>query len=134
MSEDKQTFGLEKNINKAAAIRNMCQTPGFQVLREAFEEKVHKATKKILDPAITDEEISSLRRQVSVWVEIEKLLKDLMTKGELSKRALENIQALNQLNLHTDYKMSYYAICSFERLLYIQTKSQQSCFAYIYRK
>jgi len=96
MTEDRQTFGLETNIQKAAAIRNMCQTPGFKVLQEAFEEKVRKATKKILDPAVTDEEISSLRRQVSVWVEIEKLLKDLMTKGELSKRALENIQALNQ--------------------------------------
>jgi len=95
MNEDSSTFGLERNINQAAAIRHMCQTPGFQILREAFEKKVTKATKKILDPSVTDEEIASLRKQVSVWVEIEKLLKDLMTKGELSRRALDNIQNLN---------------------------------------
>ena len=89
MEEDKKTFGLRKNINKAAAIRNMCQTPGFTVLKEAFDEKVQKATKQILDPEITDEEVKKLRSKVQLWLEIEKMLKDLMMKGELSKRALD---------------------------------------------
>ena len=91
MPEDKSTFGLEKNINKAGAIRNMCQTPGFKVLREALEEKVKKVTKQILDPEVTDEEIKKLRTKVAIWIELEKLLKELMMKGELSKRALDII-------------------------------------------
>jgi hypothetical protein len=89
MDEDKKNFGLKKNVNKAGAIRSMCQTPGFKVLRKEFEKKVTKATKQILNPDLSDEEVKKLRHKVQIWVEIEKLLKDLMMKGELSKRALD---------------------------------------------
>ena len=64
MSEDNQTFGLHKNINTAAAIRNMCQTPGFKVLQEAFEEKVKKASKQILDPEMSDDDV---KRKIDSW-------------------------------------------------------------------
>jgi len=96
MEEDKQSFGLKKNINKAASIRNMCQTPGFAVLREEFESKITKITKKILDPDTTDKEVSELRQKVLLWTEIEKMLKTLMLTGELSKRALDQMDALDQ--------------------------------------
>jgi hypothetical protein len=92
MEEDKKNFGLRKNINKAAAIRTMCQTPGFKVLRKAFEDQVKKATKKILNPEMSDEDVKKLRARVQIWMEIEKILKDLMMKGELSKRALDMME------------------------------------------
>lgn len=101
MKEDK-SFSLRKNISKAAAIRNLCHTPGFTILREAFEEKVERATKKILDPEVTDDEVKQLRRKVQIWHELEKLLKELMMKGELSKRALEIIDLETSPEVNTD--------------------------------
>ena len=92
MSEEHATFGLRKNINQAAAIRSMCQTEGFKILKTAFEEKIQKATKKILDPDLPDNEAMELRRKVQVWVEIEKMLKQIMLTGELSSRALNQLE------------------------------------------
>lgn len=95
MEEDKQTFGLTKNINKAAAVRNMCQTPGFKVLEDLFEERVKKATEAILNPSTTNDQAIEIRNRVAIWVEIKKALKQIQRTGELSKRALDNLEVNN---------------------------------------
>lgn len=89
MEEDKRTFGLRTKINKAAAIRQMCETPGFQILQEEFKGKVEKITSQILDADTSLEEVAVLRQKVQTWTEISKMLKTLMLTGELCKRALE---------------------------------------------
>jgi len=94
--EERSTSGLHKNVNKAAAIRNMCQTPGFQILKEEFKAKIEKATKKILDADTSDEEVTKLRQDLRIWTDVEKMLKELMLKGELCKRALDQLDNLNQ--------------------------------------
>jgi len=95
MEEDKQTFGLKQNINKAAAIRSMCQTPGFKVLQEEFKSKIQKATNKILDPDTSIDEVAKLRQDIRIWTDVEKMLKTLMLKGELCVRALDSIETSN---------------------------------------
>lgn len=96
MIEDKQTFGLKSKMNKASAIRSMCQTPGFQILKKEFEAKIEKVTIKILDLATSPEEVASLRQKVQVWIEIQKMLKTMMLTGELCKRALDNVESFNE--------------------------------------
>lgn len=94
MNEDKQKDGLVKMVNKGAAIRAMCQTPGFQILQEAFQKKVEKATKKLLDPGMEYREFKVLKQQAQVWLEIEKVLKTFMLTGEGARRALEQLEDL----------------------------------------
>lgn len=91
MEDEQRTFGLRKNMNKAAAVRQMCQTEGFNILQTAFAEKIEKATKQMLDPDTSDEKLREIRRKAQLWIEIEKTLKQIMITGEFSRRALESI-------------------------------------------
>jgi hypothetical protein len=86
------TNSVERHIQEAALIKEMCGTPGFKLLRNRFEEKVKKATSRLLDMSTSDEEIKQIRLQLSVWTEITKMLKGWMMTGEYASRMLNNLE------------------------------------------
>jgi len=93
MQEDKPIQGLQKNVAKAAVIREMCQTKGFTVLQAEIEKEKKRVFNKVLDPSISDEDILKHRREAQVWGSLDKILKKIMLTGEFSARALDNLEA-----------------------------------------
>lgn len=93
MSEDKKPHALQKNVAKAGAIRNMCLSEGYKVLMAEVEKEKKRVTEKVLDAAVPDSDIAKFRRDVQVWVELEKILKKIMLTGEFSARAMQNLEA-----------------------------------------
>lgn len=91
MDDEKRSHLLHKHVNQANMIREMCRTPGFVLLQEKFKEKVQKATIKLLDADTPAEQALELRRKIQVWSEIEKMLKTIMLTGELSSRAINDL-------------------------------------------
>jgi hypothetical protein len=92
MSEEKPVLGLQKNVSKAAAIRAMCQTSGFQVLKDVFETRVKKVSIKMLDPTLSIEEVMKLRQRVQVWLEIESVLAMIERTGKFSAETLAKME------------------------------------------
>lgn len=100
MDDSKREHALHKHVNEGQLIRDMCQTPGFKIMQQKFQDKISKATSRILDADTTTEQVIELRQKVQVWTEIEKMLKSLMLTGELSARALNDLEDLNTAPLN----------------------------------
>lgn len=83
---------LNKHVNDAALIREMCNTEGFKILKQKFEDKVQKATSRLLDMSTTDEEIKKIRLRLAIWTEITSMLKSFMVTGEYASRTLNDLE------------------------------------------
>ena len=94
MAEDKPVHGLHKNVAKAATIREMCQSKGFQVLQEEIKKEKERVAEKMLDTATSNEDVIKYRDEVKVWVALEKILKKVMLTGEFSARNLAQLENL----------------------------------------
>lgn len=92
MEKDK-TAGLRLNVEKAAKVREMCQTPGFQILEEHLEKIIRATSRQMIDVQTDDEKALTLRREGQVWVALHKLLRTIMQTGQFSARNLENLEA-----------------------------------------
>lgn len=94
---DHNVESLQKRVQEAALIREMCGTPGFSILKKRFDEKIQKATSRLLDMSTTDEEIKSIRLKLSVWTEITNMLKALLLTGEYASHTLNSDLEVNSL-------------------------------------
>lgn len=94
MAKDQPTHGLHQNVAKAAVIRDMCQSKGFQVLQEEIEAEKKRIANKMLDSATSNEDVLKFRDEVKVWVALEKILKKVMLTGEFSARNLAQLENL----------------------------------------
>jgi len=97
MNDDLRLAQLSKKVDDAALIRQMCQTPGFKILKERFEEKIKKATAILLDMNTPDEEVVKMRQKIHVWTEITSMLKSLVITGEYAVKIMhdENLDVTN---------------------------------------
>ena len=91
LSEEQKT-NLQLKADEALAIREMCQSRGFKLLRESFEEKVEKATKQFLSPEIPVEDLLKLRAKALLWTEISHELKTFMLRGDQASSLLASSQ------------------------------------------
>jgi len=91
MEEEQRKAALNKNIFEATAIREMCQMPGFKILQARFDEKVRKATARLIDVNTTDDEVREIRKKVQIWTELTAMLKSLLITGEYSARILRDL-------------------------------------------
>jgi hypothetical protein len=94
---ERNTELLEKRVQEAGLIREMCSTPGFKLIKQKFEEKIQKATSRLLDMSTTDEEIKSIRLKLSVWTEITSMLKSFLLTGEYASHTLNEDLDVNSL-------------------------------------
>lgn len=94
MNEDLRLAQLSHKVDDAALIRQMCQTPGFKILKDRFEEKIKKATAVLLDMGTPDAEVAKMRQKIHVWTEITSMLKSLVITGEYAAKILhdENLE------------------------------------------
>lgn len=95
MDEDQQQVELHRKVSEAAAIRAMCQMPGFALLRKGFEERVKKNTTRLLDARTSDEDAAKIRRNILLWTEIENMLKHLMLTGDFSAKMLRQFEDID---------------------------------------
>jgi len=95
MDDSRREHALHQHVNEGQLIRAMCQTPGFVLLQKKFQDKISKATSRLLDVDTSTEQVLELRRKVQIWTEIEKMLKSMMLTGELSAKALNNLDEFN---------------------------------------
>lgn len=95
MDENQQQAELHRKVSEAAAIRAMCQMPGFALLRRGFEEKVKKATLRLIDARTSDEDAVKIRKNILLWTEIEAVLKHLMLTGDLSAKVLRQFEDID---------------------------------------
>lgn len=94
MADNPKTHGLHKNVAKAAAIREMCNTKGFKVLQDELEKEIKRVAEKVLDVKTDEQEALKLRRQAQVSVALQSLLKKILITGEFSARTLEQLDNL----------------------------------------
>jgi len=92
MNEDKTRDLLHKHADEALLIRQMCQHPGFKLLQSKFKEKVQRATSRLTDMSISDDEIKKIRQSVFVWTEIETMLKSLLMKGHYASKMMQDLE------------------------------------------
>ena len=85
---------LHKNVAKAAAVREMCKTKGFEIVRNELDAEIKRISEKMLDASTKEQDALELRKQAQVWVALQKLLKKIMLTGEFSAKALENLEDL----------------------------------------
>lgn len=90
MNEDLRNAQLARKVDEAAVIRQMCDTPGFKLLREKFEEKIKKATAVLLDMNTPDAEVIKIRQKIHVWTELTSMLKSLMLTGSYAIKVLQD--------------------------------------------
>lgn len=90
MTDDIQVARINQKIDEAAALKEMCNTPGFKILQAKFEEKIKKATVLILDMTTPEEKVKDLRQKIHVWTEITSLLKALILTGNYAARLLRD--------------------------------------------
>lgn len=95
ISEDQRAAELHRKVAEAAAIRAMCQMPGFELLKKGFKEKIEKATRRMLDSNTTDEQVMEIRKKIMIWTEIESELKHLMLTGDFSARVLRQFEDID---------------------------------------
>lgn len=88
MDEEKQRVVLQDRVQEANLVREMCQTPGFKLLQRKFDERLKKATSKLLDMNTTEEDIKKIRQQMMVWTEITNMLKAFVITGQYSSKVL----------------------------------------------
>jgi len=96
MNEDNRQEHLIRKTQEASLVRQMCETPGFTIIRNKFEDKVKKATSLIVDMSTPDDVVKSLRQKVHVWTEITNLLKTLMVTGDCAARIIREENNLDQ--------------------------------------
>lgn len=77
-------------VNEAALLREMANTPGFKILKDRFEEKIKKATNRVLDMTTKDEDIADYRRKIFVWTEITGMMKSLIVTGDYTSKLLQD--------------------------------------------
>lgn len=80
---------VNKKINDAALIREMGNSPGFKLLKERFEEKIKKATARVLDMSTKDDEVLEYRRKIFIWTELTNMMKSIMLTGDYSSKLLD---------------------------------------------
>lgn len=85
---DKPVQGLQKNVAKAAAIRNMCQSEGYKIVQAEIEKEMKRASERLIDVKTSDEDVFKLRKEAQVWVALQSILKKIMLTGEFSARTL----------------------------------------------
>ena len=78
------TDNLHKNVAKAAAIREMCKTKGFEVLQDEITKEKKRISDKVMDVSLTDADVLKCRKEAQVWIALEKILKKIMLTGEFS--------------------------------------------------
>lgn len=88
MNDDIREVHLNRRAEEANAIRQMCQTPGFKILQEKFEEKIKKATTLLIDLNTPDEKVKEIRQKIHVWTEITNMLKSLIITGDHASKLL----------------------------------------------
>lgn len=79
---------LKNHIDEAALIREMANTTGFKILKSRFEEKIKKATDRIINISTPDDEVKKLRQQIGVWTEVTLMLKSIMLTGDYAAKIL----------------------------------------------
>jgi len=92
MEEEQRAAELHKKVSEAAAIRAMAQMPGFQLLKQGFQDKARKATLRLLDANTSDDDALRIRRQIQVWTEIENMLKHIILTGDFSAKMLREFE------------------------------------------
>jgi len=95
MDEEIRQNKLQENVNEGNLIRAMCQHPGFGLLQKKFDEKVRKATARLLDTNTSEKDVMELRRKIQVWTEVMIMLKSLMLTGQYSLKMLEEERDLD---------------------------------------
>lgn len=95
MSEDQRAAALHQKVAEAAAVREMCKTQGFELLKKSFKEKIERATRRMLDSSTTDEQVMEIRKKIMIWTEIEGELKHLMLTGDFSARTLRQFEDID---------------------------------------
>jgi hypothetical protein len=84
MNEDK----LRVTVEQAAQIRDLCEHPGFKLLRKSLEDKLASYHKQWL--AASDEEASKMRYRTQGFNVVLDEVKSFLLAGEVSRRTLQN--------------------------------------------
>lgn len=90
MNDDLRHAQLIKKAEETILIKQMCDTPGFKILQERFNEKIKKATNLILDMNTPEETVRSLRQKIHVWTEVTSMLKSLILTGNYAASLLRD--------------------------------------------
>jgi hypothetical protein len=90
MNDDERLAHLNQKAAEAALVRQMCDTPGFKILRAKFEEKIKKATNLIIDMNTSEESVRELRQKIHVWTELIGMLKSLILTGDCASRLIND--------------------------------------------
>lgn len=104
ISDDQRANELHRKIAEAAAVREMCHTPGFELLKKSFREKIEKAMKRMVDPSCSDEQVLEIRKKIQLWTEIENELKHLVVTGAFSEKTLRQFEDLNSSTLPAGFQ------------------------------
>ncbi len=73
---------------EGSAIRAMCQTEGFKILRRDFEAKIEAAKSQWLDDKVPAAELERLKTKARMWNEILLVLKSYMLRGDNAHRII----------------------------------------------
>jgi len=97
MEDEIRNAQLSRKVDESVLIRQMCETPGFKLLKEKFEEKIKKATIILLDMNTPDEEVVKLRQKIHVWTEVTNMLKSLILTGDYAVKIIreENLDVIS---------------------------------------
>jgi len=95
MNDDIKQAHLIQKSEEASLIRQMCDTPGFKLLNNKFEEKIKKATKLIIDMNTPEEKVRDLRQKIHVWTEVTSMLKSLMLTGDYASKIMRDLEDLD---------------------------------------
>lgn len=104
INDDQRVAALSQKIAEAAAVREMCNTQGFQLLKKSFREKIEKAMKRMVDPSCTDDQVLEIRKKIQLWTEIENELKHLVITGAFSEKTLRQFEDLNSSTLPAGFQ------------------------------
>lgn len=90
MNDDIRHAQLIKKSEEAILIKQMCESPGFNILQQRFDEKIKKATNLIIDMNTPEETVKSLRQKIHVWTEVTGMLKSLILTGNYAASILRD--------------------------------------------
>jgi len=96
MNEDIRNAQLVKKSEECIAIKEMCNTPGFKILQETFNDKIKRATNLILDMNTPDAKVMELRQKLLVWTEVTSMLKSLVVTGNYASKLIRELNDLEE--------------------------------------
>jgi len=91
-----------KRVQEAAYIREMAHTQGFMILKSKFEEKIQKATARLLDMSTKDDEINEIRKKIFIWTELTNMMKALIISGDYTAKLLADDFESQSLGFRTE--------------------------------